>query len=368
MTSKKEISHFFTSRIRALRRMMAKESLDAMLVTYLPNVRYLCNFTGSSGALVVEPDRVIFFSDNRYREQAAAEVFCDDSSIVSGGALSEPILDYLNSSKARRIGFESNTMAYGVYIRLESGLKSRARLVLTEDWVEQLRQTKDSREITLMKKAASIGARALKQTLSEVREGITEIELSRILRDRLEACGGEKLSFDSIVLFGGRTSLIHGKPGNAKLKWGDPILFDFGTTYEGYCSDMTRTVCFGPPSDEVREAYRAVERAQREARQAVAPGRTGKQIDAAARDCLESLGYGDEFSHSTGHSLGLEIHESPRLSDRSKTRLRQGMVVTVEPGVYRPGRYGIRIEDMVVVTKSGSECLTRYPRSLTILS
>jgi len=346
---------------------MKGEKLDALLVTKLTNVRYLAGFTGSSGCLMVRPDKTLFISDNRYREQAGREVVCDEIHILSGIDLTSRIVAFVKEHKMKRLGIESKDLSLWQYLSLEEVLDRGCRLIPGEDWVESLRQIKDEWELEILKKAARIGDRAFKKVLGEVREGVSEIELTRCLRNAMEECGGEKPSFDPIVLFGGRTSIIHGQPGKAKLKKGQLILMDFGTIYQGYCSDMTRTLAFGEPGDTVRRAYRAVRRAQGEARQAVCAGKQTDAIDAVARGRLEQLGYGDEFLHATGHSLGLEIHEDPRVSDQSSEVLRPGVVITIEPGVYRPGKYGIRIEDMVHVTRDGGETLTHTPRRLLVL-
>jgi len=357
----------FHHRIRRLRRLMKTDGLDAFLVTHLANVRYLVGFTGSSGGLLVQPRRTMFISDNRYREQAGREVVCDEIHILEGVDLISHIAALVKKLHLKRLGIEGKTLSVWQFFTLEEAMERSCRILPTEDWIESLRQMKDAQELKLLKKAARIGDRAFRKILSEVRAGISEAQLARRLRLALEEFGGEKPSFDPIVLFGGRASLIHGKPGGAKLRRGQVILMDFGTVYRGYCSDMTRTVAFGEPGEEIRAAYQAVQRAQAEARRAVKAGRKTDQIDAVARRRLEQLGYGEEFIHATGHSLGLEIHEDPRLSEQTSERLRPGMVVTIEPGVYRAGKYGIRIEDMVHVTRDGGETLTHTARNLLVL-
>ncbi len=357
----------FHNRVKRLRRMMRVEGLDALLITKLANVRYLAGFTGSSGCLLAQPHRTAFISDNRYREQAAREVVSDEIHILTGDDLTARIVAFVKELKLKRLGIESKDLSLWQYLSLEEVLDRGCRLVPVEDWVESLRQIKDEQELGLLKKAAHISDRAFRKTLGCIREGMSELELSRLLRNALEEFGGSKNSFDPIVLFGGRASLIHGQPGNTRLKKGQLILMDFGTVYRGYCSDMTRTVALGEPGDEVRSACRAVRRAQREARQAVKSGKRLDQIDAVARGRLEQLGYGEEFIHATGHGLGLEIHEDPKVSEQCSEPLRPDMIITIEPGVYRAGKYGVRIEDMVRVTRDGSETLTRSPRQLIIL-
>jgi len=357
----------YSSRVKRLRRLMKSGRVEAFLVTELTNVRYLSGFTGSSGSLLVQPNRVVFISDSRYEEQAGREVAADEISILIGGDLTGRILKYVKRLKLKRLGVESRSLSHWQYRALEDTLGSNCRIAPIEDWVESLRRVKDPVELKRMSKAARIGDRAFKKVLCEIREGMTELELSRLLRNALETFGGGKQSFDAIVLFGGRASIIHGQPGKARLKKGQLILMDFGTTYQGYCSDMTRTVAFGQPSAEVRNAYEALRRAQRETVRAVRAGRKCSAVDAVARRSLESAGCGELFIHATGHSLGLDIHESPRLSDQSSDVLRPDMVITIEPGVYRPGKFGIRIEDMVRVTKDDAELLTRSPRRLVVL-
>jgi Xaa-Pro aminopeptidase len=362
MTLSKNNKKSFHKRIRQLRRVMEEDRLDGFLITHLPNVRYLAGFTGSSGSLIVEPGSTCFISDSRYREQAAREVQADDILILDGGGPTSRIAEFVKEKKYQRLGFESRSFSYWQYEQLGRALPKKCSLVPETDRVETLRQVKDEGEIQLMKQAARIGDKAFRETLKEVRQGMTELELAALLRFHLEKNGGSKPSFDAIVKFGPGSSIIHGQPGKAKLKRGQLILFDFGTTYQGYCSDMTRTVAFGKVEDEIRQAYQAVLTAQKKAVAAVRAGRKTDRIDAVARDGLKEAGWGEYFSHGTGHSLGLEIHEDPRLSMYCSEPLKANMVVTVEPGVYLPGRFGIRIEDMVRVTAQGPEVLTKTPK------
>ncbi len=358
---------YFVERVKKLRRMMSKVELDAFFVTKLSCVRYLCGFTGSSGCLLILPRKTIFMTDNRYREQALAEVVCDELCILTANSLNSSLVDYAREMDLKRIGVEGKNLSYWQYMTLKEALASGFKMVPCEDWIESLRQCKDEMEIDRLRRAARIGDQAFRKVLDVIREGMTERELFFQLRNLLEECGGQKLSFDAIVLFGARTSLIHGQPSNVKLKKGQLILMDFGTTFDGYCSDMTRTVAFGKPSDEIVRAYRAVQSAQRWAALSVKAGRRAELVDTAARKSLAEAGYGDYFLHSTGHSVGLDIHEDPRVAEQANAVLKENMVVTIEPGVYFEGKFGIRIEDMVRVAKDGPDILTRTPRKLMVL-
>ena len=346
---------------------MKTQKLDAFLVTQLSNVRYLSGFTGTTGYLFILPRKTLFITDNRYREQAEKEVVCDEICVLTSTSLSSQVVDFVKQWKLKQLGVEGKDLSYWQYLTLQGAMPKNSRLVPCEDWIESLRQIKDELEIKLMKKAARIGDRAWSIVLKQIREGMSELDLFYLLRNALEDCGGGKLSFDAIIKFGGRCSIIHGKPGRAKLKKGQLILMDFGTTYQGYCSDMTRTVAFGEPGEKIRQAYQAVQMAQRKAAFAVRAGKRTNEIDAVARECLKQSGYGDLFLHATGHSLGIDIHEEPRVSDQSSVLLRENMVITIEPGVYQAGKFGIRIEDMVRVTPDGPDILTKSTRKLVVL-
>ena len=364
---KSDIQSFFKKRVKRLRQMIRKSKIDGFFATNLSCVRYLCGFSGTTGYLLVLPRKTIFITDNRYREQAALEVVCDEILILTQYSLNT-VLDQLTKDfQITRLGVESKGMNHWQFMTLKEAVGKHCKLMACVDWVEMLRFEKDELELKLMRKAARIGDSAFKKVLGLIREGMTELDLYYALRNATEEFGGGKMSFDAIVLFGPRSSIIHGQPSKAKLKKGQLILMDFGTTYQGYCSDMTRTVAFGDPGKEIRKAYQAVQQAQRKAALAVKAGRHTAKIDAIARGTLTEAGYGDLFLHSTGHSLGLDIHEDPRLSEQSTTVLKENMVVTVEPGIYLPGEFGIRIEDMVCATQDGPDILTRSKRNLIVV-
>ena len=367
MRQEKTLKKIYQTRIKKLRVRMKKENLDAFLVTHLMNIRYLCGFTGSSGSLLIKPRGTVFFSDPRYLEQAAQEVIAGEICIPGGMDLTVLSAGYILEEQLRRVGVESEQMSLAQSNRLKSGLGRTVKVVSTQLWVASLRQIKDEFEIGIIKKAAKITDRAFRKSLLEIREGMSELELFHVLRNTQEEFGGGKLSFDSIVGFGGRSSIIHGQPSSNRLKRGDLILMDFGTVYRGYCSDMTRTVAFGEPGREVRIAYRAVLEAQKAACSYIQAGRKTEVVDKVARKIIQKAGYGDFFQHGLGHSLGLEIHEDPRFSQFYKSKIQSGMVMTVEPGVYLPGQFGIRIEDMILVEKDKGRRLTRSPKELILL-
>ena len=265
-----------------------------------------------------------------------------------------------------KIGFEQDKMTYGTYAAYKEQLGA-AELVPVSQSVEKLRLIKSSEEIKILKEAAKIADDAFSHILTVIKPGITEIEVANELEFYMRSQGADHSSFDMIVASGVRSSLPHGVASGKAIEKGDLVTLDFGAYYKGYCSDITRTVAVGEPDDELKRIYQTVFEAQAIGMRSIKPGITGKQADAYTRDYISSQGYGDYFGHSTGHGLGMEVHESPALSARSDQMLEKGMVVTVEPGIYIPGKGGVRIEDDIVLTEEGNESLTHSAKDLIIL-
>jgi Xaa-Pro aminopeptidase len=339
--------------------------LDALLVSFSANLRYLSGFTGSHGSLLVLPDRAIFFTDPRYQIQAGEEVGCKVK--ISKGPLVEDIGAAIGRLRLRRIGYEPARMTCDWFDSLRAKLPARASLEPVSGWIEQLRMIKSAPELELIRKSVETNSRAFEQAVKQVRTGITEKDLAAELEYRMRRLGAEKPAFETIVAAGKRGALPHAQPTAARLQSGDLVVVDMGAFRDGYASDMTRMLFVGSPGRKVQRTYRAVWEAQLAATAAVRPGVSTTYVDRQARKVLDGYGLGKAFVHSTGHGLGLEIHEPPRLGKRDKGRLEAGMAITIEPGVYLEGFGGIRIEDTVVVTDKGCEVLTPTSKDLRVV-
>ncbi len=351
-----------------LRRRITKAGLTGLLVTHLQDVRYLSGFTGSSAALAVTRRSACLFTDGRYKTQAASQVQGAQVDIVTGPPAVAALQWLAAQPASESAGFDPAHTTVAELVRFRSELPSKLRraflVPLAAPLVEPLRLIKDEDELKLMSEAALIGCRLFEHVLGIIRPGIREVEIAAELEHQARLNGAEGMSFETIVASGERSALPHGKASNAPLPRRGFVTLDFGIIREGYCSDMTRTVCLGTPRSEERNAYEAVLQAQESAVAAVSAGVSCGEVDEAARSVLRKAGMADAFTHSTGHGVGLEIHESPRVGAGQSTRLQPGMVVTIEPGVYWPGKFGLRIEDMVAVTKTGGQVLTPAPKAL----
>ena len=355
----------YGTRLAKLRQRLAEERLEALLVTSLPNVHYLTGFSGSAGVLLVTSGDSILFTDPRYDLQAHEQVRESRVVITPRDALATAAKRW-NRSRVRRLGIESGAVSFETHQRLRQ-LLPKKRLVPTAGWVETLRIEKDEAEIEQIRRAVEVASRAFSETLPLVRPGIREIEVAAEIEYRMRRYGAEKPSFETIVAFGERTALPHARAGARALQPGECVLMDLGAMLDGYASDMTRTVFLGNPSRKAARMYRAVWEAQKEAEETVRAGVECAAVDRAARRVLDRYGYGQYFTHSTGHGVGREIHELPRIAKKQRARLPERAVITVEPGIYLPGFGGVRIEDIVVVRKTGAEILTQTPKELTVL-
>jgi Xaa-Pro aminopeptidase len=355
---KKQISG--NERWQAVRGEMARRGLKALLVTHLPDVRWLCGFTGSNAALAVTAGKATLFTDGRYTVQAKEETGGARVAIAKKSALQEACL-LLEEGAAQAAYDPAHTTVADLNLMRSaiSGAKRRGFFVaLDAPLVSALRMVKDAHEIALLRKAAHLGCRLFEEILPRMEAGASEISVAAELEFLARGLGAEGMSFETIVASGARSALPHGRASLAKLPRKGFVTLDFGVILNGYCSDMTRTVHLGGASREERSAYDAVLEAQETAVQAVRPGATCGDVDEGARRVLRKAGMAKWFTHSTGHGVGLEIHEQPRVAAGQETRLEPGMVITIEPGVYRPGKFGIRIEDMVAVTEKGARVLT----------
>jgi Xaa-Pro aminopeptidase len=353
----------------AVRRKLTRAGLSGLVVTHLPDLRYLSGFTGSSAALAVTRRSARLFTDGRYVAQAAAEVKAAEVEIVSGSAPAPAAVQWLAAQAgAEFAGFDPAWTSVAELARWKQALPARMRrsflTPIAAPIVETLRLVKDEDELRIMAEAALMGCGLFDHMLGFLRPGLMEIEVAAELEHQARLLGAEGMSFDTIVASGARSALPHGRATAARLPRRGFLTLDFGIIHDGYCSDMTRTVYFGTPKPKERNAYHAVLEAEQAGVAAVSAGVSCSDVDEAARSVLRAAGLADAFTHSTGHGVGLEIHEAPRLSAGQTTRLQPGMVVTIEPGVYLAGEFGIRIEDMVAVTGNGGQLLTPAPKAL----
>ncbi|MDE3063545.1 MAG: aminopeptidase P family protein [Acidobacteriota bacterium] len=360
------MDHF--RRIGQLRRRMTRAGFPGLLVTHLPDVRYLCGFTGSSAALAITRRVARLFTDGRYTAQAAEEVSAARVEIVSSAPAVHAAQWLAAQSGVSLAGFDPAHTTVAELSRLRAALPASLRRAFLQalpvPLVEPLRMVKDEDELTLIVEAALLGCRLFDHILSFLRPGLAEFEVAAELEHQARLLGAEGMSFETIVASGRRSALPHGRATAARLPRNGFLTLDFGIIHKGYCSDMTRTVHLGKPSARERSAYQAVLDAQLDAVAAVSAGASCGQVDEAARSVLRHAGLADAFTHSTGHGVGLEIHEPPRIGAGQTTRLLPGMVVTIEPGIYLPDEFGIRIEDMVAVTRNGGQVLTPAPKAL----
>jgi Xaa-Pro aminopeptidase len=348
-------------RLQAAGDELSKHRLDHLLVTHLPNIRYLSGFTGSSAVVLVSRERSILFTDGRYTEQAKEEVYDAKVMITTKQAL-PGAADWLGRRRGSRpkglaVGIEAEHFTVADRRRLAHLLPKHVRLREAPPLIEQARMIKDADEISLIRKAATTGARLFDTALNAIRPEAREIEVAAKMEYAAREAGAEGMSFETIIASGARSALPHGRASDVRIPGGGFVVCDFGVILHGYCSDRTRTVYVGSAAEEARRIYGAVLEAQLAAIDAVQPGVSVGSVDHAARKVLQKNGLAKYFTHSTGHGVGLEIHEAPRVAKGQPELLRPGMVITVEPGVYLPGKWGVRIEDMVVVTEHGCEVL-----------
>jgi Xaa-Pro aminopeptidase len=358
----------YKGRLRRLQGELESAKLDALLVTHLPNIYYLCGFSGSAGVLLVTASKSVFITDGRYDEQAHTEV--QGSRILI--SRKSPFLTAAKSAKSIysrkgrvRLGFEAEHFVVAQRTRLYECLGPQFQLKEAQPLVEKLRIVKDDEEIQRLREAAMVGCGLFDTALKKIGAGVKEVEVAAEMEHSARRAGAQQMSFSTIIASGPRSALPHGRATEARIPASGFVVCDFGVILTGYCSDMTRTVFVGGATSEERQAYEAVRESQAAAVRAVRPGVSVAQVDRAARMSLKKSGLDQFFTHSTGHGVGIEIHEAPRVARGATDVLRPGMVITIEPGVYVPGKFGVRIEDMVVVTEKGCEILTPTGRELT---
>jgi Xaa-Pro aminopeptidase len=356
-----------SSRLLAQLSTAAPESeVEAMLVTSPLNVRYLTGFTGSNGLALIGPDTRVFVTDFRYTEQAAAEVDPSFERRIARTELADELPGVLgaDSDGPLRLGFEDGAITVRAHARLSETLGDRVVLIAAGCPVEELRAVKEPHEVQRIRAAAALADDALREIMEQGLAGRTEAEVALALEDAMRRRGAAGASFESIVAAGPHGALPHATPRDVPIGDRELVVIDWGAVLDGYCSDCTRTLATGDLSEAATVAYDLVREAQLAGLEAIRPGSGGRDADGAAREIIDAAGHAEHFGHSLGHGVGLEIHERPRLSQRSDDMLAVGNVVTCEPGVYVPGEVGVRIEDLCVVTESGHEILTHIPKEL----
>ena len=354
---------YYERRQSRVARKLGRSKFDTLLITQLADIRYLCGFTGSSAVLVLTRDDAAFFTDGRYSEQAHTEVVGAANVIIEGNPLRRA-LQWSQESKARCLGLDFAHISVSLFQQVQQQFGGRVKLEDCSGMVQSFRMIKDEQEITRIRGAVKLGAELFSTALESIRPGVPESRVAAEMEYEARRRGGEGMSFETIVAGGTRSALPHGRASHARLPRRGFVVLDFGVILTGYCSDMTRTVHLGKTDARERRMYDAVLRAQLAAIRKVRPGVGVSVVDAAARETLDRAGFGQFFTHSTGHGVGLEVHEPPRIAGKQRQKLQPGMVITVEPGVYIPGEGGVRIEDMVLVTDSGCEVLTPTTKKL----
>lgn len=352
------------TKLTKLREGMKEKGIEALLVTSPYNLRYISNFTGTTGLCVITVDKAYFVTDFRYTEQVATQAV-GFQIITNVGPIFDEVAKLLDKNKIQTLGFEEDFVTYSTFELLEKIIPSE--LIPVKGLIEELREVKDETEIETIKKACSISDAAFKFILGEIKPGMSEIEVANLLDFHMRGLGATGVSFETIVASGIRSAMPHGVASHKKIETGDFVTIDFGCYYEGYVSDMTRTIAVGTPNEKLKEIYAITLEAQLKVIDAAKPGMSGVQLDAVARDHIASYGYGEAFGHSTGHGIGLEIHEGPNVSKLAEKLFVPGNVITNEPGIYLPGFGGVRIEDDLVITKNGNEVITHSPKELIIL-
>jgi Xaa-Pro aminopeptidase len=351
-------------KIEKLRSNFSTLGIDGMLITSPFNRRYISNFTGSAGVVLISEEKAQFLTDFRYIEQASKQ--CQGFEIIKiTGSIPEEVAQQAKKLGIQKLGFEEDFLSYSSFKLYAKEIESE--LVPFSGIIEKLRLIKTDAEIKILKVAADIADAAFKHILDFLRPGKTELEVSNELEFFMRRAGATSSSFDTIVASGHRSALPHGVASDKVIEAGDIVTMDYGCYYNGYVSDITRTVAVGEPDAKLKEIYDIVLEAQLLGMAGIKPGMTGREADAITRDYITEKGYGEYFGHSTGHGIGLEVHEGPGLSMKSDVRLEPGMVVTCEPGIYIPGLGGVRIEDDTLITKDLNEALTHSTKELIIL-
>jgi len=355
-----------SARLDSIRSRFQQAGVDAMIVSSDENRRYLSGFTGSAGSLIITPKDAVLATDFRYVEQAGQQ--SPDFRVLRTMGGSDWLNDLLKELNVRNLGFESQHMTVAIHERLRDALEegkgnSAISLVATSGLIEDLRSIKDLPEMAMLTRAIEISDKAFEEVAKTIQVGQTEKEIAWKLEKTMRELGADTISFDTIVAAGPNAALPHHRPDESVILEGQPLIIDMGARYEGYCSDLSRTLCLGQPDDMFRKIYDTVLGAQLTAIPTVERGMTGGDADGLARTVIEEAGYGDNFGHSLGHGVGLEVHEQPGVGPSSQGVLEDGMPFTIEPGIYLSGWGGVRIEDVVVLENGRARVISKAPKS-----
>lgn len=351
-------------RVNKVRKKLYEKNVEALLVTNMYNIRYLTSFTGSTGLALITKDKAYFITDFRYTEQAKEQAVGFEI-VKNESLIYKEVSRIVEEEKIKNLAFEEEDVSYAVYKQLDELIDTK--LVALSGVVEKIREVKSEEEIQVIQKAVEITEKAYDYILGIVKPGVTEIELANKLDFYMRKLGASGVSFDTIVASGVRSAMPHGVASDKEIEKGDMITIDFGCIYNGYVSDMTRTFALGDPGEELKKAYEVVYQANKKVGELAKAGMTGAEVDAIARDYITEQGYGENFGHSTGHGIGLEVHEGPGINSKNKEKLVINNVITNEPGIYLPGIGGIRLEDDLVITKDGNKNLMELSKELIIL-
>lgn len=350
------------TKIDKIREKFDKFKIDAILITHLPNIRYLTGFSGSSAICIITKNDAFFLSDFRYKEQVKHQVKLFKKFIASGKTSLDLIQEKKLFDKVKRVGFEADHTSFSLVLELKNKFK-KINFIPTENFIEEIAAIKTQDEVENIRRAIKISEKVFNEILNMIKPGISEIDIASEMTFLHRKFGAEKDAFDIIVASGWRSALPHGVATNKKIKKGELVLIDFGCVYNGYHSDITRTISIGKASSEARKIYQIVLDAQTKAIENAKSGLKASQLDFIARNHIKRNGYGRFFGHSLGHGIGTEIHTLPRISPRSNYILQNGNVITIEPGIYIPNFGGVRIEDDILIN-SNAEVLTSLPRNL----
>lgn len=352
------------NKLATLRTKLKEKNVDAIIVTNGFNRRYISGFTGTAGVVLITLDKQLFITDFRYTEQAHAQAV-GYNIVEHKQSVIKELARLISELKLEKVAFEADDLTYDVANQYKDQID--AELIPTVDIIATIRMIKTEEELLVMQKAADISDAAYAHILNFVKPGMTEIEVANELEFFMRQQGATSSSFDIIVASGYRSALPHGVASEKKIETGELVTLDFGALYQGYCSDMTRTFAVGEINDQLKEIFDTVLEAHLRGLKGTKAGMTGKAADALTRDYIKAEGYGEYFGHGTGHGLGLEVHEGPRLSPMGTITLEENMVVTVEPGIYVPNVGGCRIEDDIIITKTGNKSLNKAPKELIIV-
>lgn len=359
------MTNVYTNRLTGLRKKLENLNADAALVTKRENYMYMSGFTGTSAMLYITKNKAVLLTDFRYVEQATAQAPAYEV-VKYNGSYTNEINRLIGNELKTVLAFEDSYVTYRDYRQFKDNLNVSEMIPLGIS-IEELRRVKDESEMRLIRQAVKIADDAFAHILDYLKPGVAEVEIAAEMEYFMKKQGASGASFDTIIASGLRSSMPHGVASDKKLEAGDVITMDYGALYKGYCSDITRTVFLGKPKAELKRIYQIVLDAQQKGIQGVRQGYKGKDVDKIARDHITAAGFGDYFGHGLGHGVGLEIHEDPTLSPRGEIILKNGMIVTVEPGIYVPGLGGVRIEDMLLVNGQNAEDLTKANKELIVI-